>query len=68
MTERPKFGQLFNGEVNNTSIINEPIDFDVTFAVEEPQRESATARALRRWFKQDKAAPGEEGGRLVRRD
>jgi hypothetical protein len=38
--------QLLNGEVNTTSIINEPL------VPEEPKRESASARALRRWFKQ----------------
>jgi hypothetical protein len=44
------------------TIINEPVvDFGVDFAVEEPKRESATARALRIWFKQ-KAAPIAEGG------
>jgi hypothetical protein len=35
------------------TIINEPIDFVVDFAVEEPKRESATARAMRQWFKQN---------------
>jgi hypothetical protein len=61
MTEWPKFGQLFNGEVYNTSIINEPIvdDFVVDFAVEEPKRESATERAMRRWFKQDPVVENE---------
>jgi len=34
------------------TIINEPVDFVVDFAVEEPKRESATARAMRIWFKQ----------------
>ena len=35
------------------SLLNEPIDFAVDFAVEEPKRESATERALRIWFKQN---------------
>jgi len=41
------------------TIINEPIvDFGVDFtAAQEPQRESATARAMRRWFKQEKPPP-----------
>jgi hypothetical protein len=34
------------------TFINEPVDFVVDFVVEEPKRESATARAMRRWFKQ----------------
>jgi hypothetical protein len=34
--------ELLEGELNQVSPINEP--------VEEPPRESATARAMRRWF------------------
>jgi hypothetical protein len=45
---RPRtFEELLEGEVQ-VSLINEP--------VEEPPRESATARALRRWFKQSPRA------------
>jgi hypothetical protein len=41
--------QLLAGEVYTTSIINEPIENDVVdFVVD--QRESAEARAFRRWF------------------
>jgi hypothetical protein len=42
--ERLTFEQLLEGEVQ-VSLINEP--------VEEPQRESASARAMRRRFKQN---------------
>ena len=56
----PTWQQLLNGEFNSTSLINEPIvDFVVNFAVEEPPRESATARAMRRWFKQDPTVENE---------
>ena len=45
------------------TIINEPIvDFVVDFAVEEPKRESATARAMRRWFKQNPTVEKEPSG------
>jgi hypothetical protein len=57
---RRSFEQLLEAETPVT-IINEPIDFVVDFAAEEPKRESATARAMRIWFKQ-KAAPIAEGG------
>jgi hypothetical protein len=46
------YDQLLNGEVDTASLINAP----VTAGLEDP-RESATARALRRWFKQN---PGRE--------
>jgi len=63
VSDRPKKAThepLLNGEVYTTSIINEPIiDFVVDFAVEEPKRESATARAMRRWFKQDPTVKNE---------
>jgi len=41
------------------TIINEPIDFAVDFAAEDPKRESATERAMRRWFKQDPVVENE---------
>ena len=44
--------RLLAGE-HYTSLLNEPIDFNVTFAVEQPKRESATERAMRIWFKQN---------------
>jgi hypothetical protein len=40
--------QLLNGEVYTVSLINEPV------VPEEPKCESASARALRRWFKRTK--------------
>jgi hypothetical protein len=43
--ERLTFEQLLEGEAQ-VSLINEPM-------TPEPPRESATARALRRWFKQN---------------
>jgi hypothetical protein len=47
MAPRMTFEQLLEAETPVT-IINEPIvDFVVDFAAEEPQRESATARAIR---------------------
>jgi len=48
----PTWQQRLNDEGCPVSLLNEPIDFDVDFAVE-PKRESATARAMRIWFKQD---------------
>jgi len=48
---RRTFEQMLEAETPIT-IINEPVDFVVDFAVEEPKRESATARAMRIWFKQ----------------
>jgi hypothetical protein len=45
--ERLTFEELLEGEAQ-VSLINEPI--------EEPPRESATARAMRRWFKQSPTA------------
>jgi hypothetical protein len=45
---RLTYEQMLEAETPVT-IINEPVDF----AVEEPQRESATARAMRRWFKDE---------------
>jgi hypothetical protein len=52
MAPRLTFEQMLEAKTPVT-IINEPIDSVVDFAAEEPQRESATARAMRRWFKQD---------------
>ena len=46
---RRTFEQMLEAETPIT-IINEPVDFVVDFAVEEPKRESATARAMRIWF------------------
>jgi hypothetical protein len=55
MAPRRTFEQLLEAETPVT-IINEPIvNFVVDFAVEEPKRESATERAMRRWFKHEKA-------------
>jgi hypothetical protein len=53
------FEDLLEGKTP-VSLLNEPFDFTVDFAVEEP-RESATERAMRIWFKQnpeDKCPPG----------
>jgi hypothetical protein len=55
------FEELLEGKTPVT-FINEPIDYAVDFAVEEPKRESATARAMRRWFKQDPAVENEPAG------
>jgi hypothetical protein len=53
MAPRRTFEELLEAETP-VSLLNEPIvDFVVDFAAEEPKRESATARAMRRWFKQD---------------
>ena len=49
MAPRWTFEELLEAETP-VSLLNEPID---DFAAEEPKRESATARAMRRWFKQD---------------
>jgi hypothetical protein len=55
MASRLTFEQLLAAETQ-VSLINEPIvDFVVDFAVEEPKRESATERAMRIWFKHEKA-------------
>jgi hypothetical protein len=51
MAPRLTYEQMLEAETPVT-IINEPVDFVIDFAVEEPQRESATARAMRIWFKQ----------------
>ena len=52
MAPRWTFEELREAETP-VSLLNEPIvDFVVDFAAEEPKRESATERALRRWFKQ----------------
>jgi hypothetical protein len=52
MAPRRTFEELLEAETP-VSLLNEPIvDFVVDFAAEEPKRESATERALRRWFKQ----------------
>jgi hypothetical protein len=61
MTKRLTFEQLLEGPTPVT-IINEPIvDFVVGFTVEEePKAESATARALRRWFKQKDVDYGQD--------
>jgi hypothetical protein len=57
MAPRLTFEQLLEAKTPVT-IINEPIvDFVVDFAAEEPKRESATARAMRRWFKQKLERP-----------
>ena len=45
------FNRSTSFKLSSTSAINEPVDFVVDFAVEEPKRESATARAMRIWFK-----------------
>jgi hypothetical protein len=52
------WNELISAPIPKT-IINEPIDFIVDFTVaEEPKREeTATARAMRIWFKQDKSRP-----------
>ena len=55
MTKRLTFEQLLEGE-SPVSLINEPV------VIEEPKRESATARAMRRWFKQNLAAENEPVG------
>jgi len=44
------------------TIINEPVDFAVDFVAEEPKRESATKRALRRWFERNPTAKNESAG------
>jgi hypothetical protein len=46
------FEQLLAADTQ-VSLINEPVDFVVDFAAEEPKRESATERALRIWFKRE---------------
>jgi hypothetical protein len=51
MADKPTHEQLLAG-VYTTCILNEPIDFAVDFAVEQPKAETATARAERIWFKQ----------------
>ena len=52
MAPRRTFEELLEAETP-VSLLNEPsVDFVVDFAAEEPKRESATERALRRWFKQ----------------
>jgi hypothetical protein len=53
-TGRLTFERLLEGEVNQTSLINElpPV----------PPRESATARAIRRWFKQNPTVENEPAG------
>jgi len=44
------------------SLLNEPADFAVDFAVEEPKHESATKCALRRWFERNPTAKNESAG------
>jgi hypothetical protein len=41
--KRATFEQLLDGKVSQVSLINEPV-------TAEPARESATARAMRRWW------------------
>ena len=48
MAPRLTFEQLLEAKTPVT-FINEPVDFAVDSALEEPKRESATARAMRRW-------------------
>jgi hypothetical protein len=52
MAPRRTFEELLEAKTP-VSLLNEPIDFTVDFAVEEPKRESATERAMRIWFKQN---------------
>jgi hypothetical protein len=58
MTPRWTFEELLEAKTP-VSLLNEPIDFTVDFATEEPKRESPTERAMRRWFKQDPAVENE---------
>jgi len=53
--------ELISAPIPKT-ILNEPIDFNVNFAAEEPKRESATERARKRWFERDRTAATAEGG------
>jgi hypothetical protein len=50
--ERRSFEDRVRSGEGAVSWINEPLDFTVDFAVEQPKAETATARALRIWFKQ----------------
>jgi hypothetical protein len=52
MAPRLTFEQLLEAKTPVT-FINEPIDFVIDFAVEEPKRESPTERAMRIWFKHE---------------
>ena len=52
MAPRRTFEELLEAKTP-VSLLNEPIDFTVDFAVEEPKRESATERAMRIWFKHE---------------
>jgi hypothetical protein len=45
-----RFEALLEGRVNNVCLLNEPLDSEVNFAVEEPKAETATERARRLWF------------------
>lgn len=50
MTDKRSFEERVASGEGAVSWINEPLDFTVDFAVEEPKAETATARALRIWF------------------
>jgi hypothetical protein len=53
MAPRRTFEELLEAKTP-VSWLNEPIDFTVDFAAEELPRETATERALRRWFDRER--------------
>jgi hypothetical protein len=55
MAQRLTYEQMLEDKTPVT-IINEPVNFVVDFAAGEPKRESATARAMRRWFNRPEEA------------
>jgi hypothetical protein len=57
---RPSFEERLRSGEGAVSWINEPIDFTVNFAIEQPKLETPTARALRIWFKLDVKEKGHE--------
>jgi hypothetical protein len=49
VTDKPSFEERLRSGEGTVSLINEPIDYTVNFAVEAPKAGSAAARARQRW-------------------